>query len=58
MDKNIILLVLNLAMFIINHWAMSRTIKMQNDIIKWDEDLIADIAKTVSAAVMDEKSEE
>ena len=58
MDKNIILTALNLAMFIINHWAMSRTIKTQNDIIKRDEDLIADITKTVSAAVMKEKSEE
>ena len=58
MDKNIILLALNLAMFIINHLAMSRTIKMQNDIIKRDEDLISDITKTVSGAVMKEKGEE
>lgn len=31
---------------------------MQNDIIKRDEDLIADIAKTVSHDVMKEKIEE
>ena len=58
MDKNIILMALNLAMFIINHWVLSGTLTMQNGIIKRDQDFILETTKIVSRAVEIEKSEE
>ena len=58
MDKNIILLALNLALFILNLWMINRTLVVLNDTIKRDEDLITEIAKVMGEAMMNERSEE
>lgn len=58
MDKNIILSALNLALFILNQCMANRTIRMQNDIIKRDQDFILETTKIVSRAFEIEKSEE
>lgn len=58
MDNIIILSALNLALFILNLWMINRTLVVLNDTIKRDEDLIAEITKIVSEAVMNERSEE
>lgn len=58
MDKNIILLALNLTLFILNQWTQNRTLRIQNDIIKRDQDFILETTKIVSRAVEEERSEE
>ena len=58
MDKNIILLALNLALFILNLWTQNRTLQIQNDIIKRDQDFVLETTKLISRAVELEKDEE
>ena len=58
MDKNIILLALNLALFILNLWTQNRTLRIQADIIKLDQDFVFETAKIIGRAVQEEKSEE
>lgn len=58
MDNNIILSALNLALFLLNLWMINRTLVVLNDTIKRDEDLIAEIAKTIGEAMTNERSEE
>ena len=58
MDKNIILLALNLTLFILNQWTQNRTLRIQADIIKRDQDFVFETAKIISKAVQEEKSEE
>lgn len=58
MVDNIILQGINLALFILNLWAMNRTLVVLDNTIKRDEDLIVEITKIVSEAVMNERSEE
>ena len=58
MDNIIILSAINLALFILNLWAMNRTLVVLNKTIKRDEDLIVDITKIASEALMNERSEE
>ena len=58
MYNNIILSAINLALFILNLWAMNRTLVVLDNTIKRDEDLIVEITKIVSEAVMNERSEE
>lgn len=58
MDKNIILLALNLTLFILNQWTQNRTLRIQADIIKRDQDFILETTKLISRAVELEKDEE
>ena len=58
MDKNILLLALNLTLFILNLWTQNRTLRIQADIIKRDQDFVFETAKIISRAVQEEKSEE
>ena len=58
MVDNIILQGINLALFILNLWAMNRMLVVLDNTIKRDEDLIVEITKIVSEAVMNERSEE
>lgn len=58
MDKNIILLALNLTLFILNLWTQNRTLRIQADIIKRDQDFVFETAKIIGRAVQEEKSEE
>lgn len=58
MDKNIILLALNLTLFILNLWTQNRTLRIQADIIKRDQDFVFETAQIISRAVQEEKSEE
>ena len=58
MGNIIILSALNLALFLLNLWMINRTLVVLNDTIKRDEDLIAEIAKTIGEAMMNERSEE
>ena len=57
MDNNVILTAINLALFILNLWMINRTLVVLNDTIKRDEDLIAEITKTISEAMMNESEE-
>ena len=58
MDNNIILAALNLALFILNLWTYNRTLQIQNDIIKRDQDFILETTKLMSRVVELEKDEE
>lgn len=58
MDKNIILLALNLVLFILNLWTQNRTLQIQNDIIKRDQDFVLETTKLMSRVVGLEKDEE
>lgn len=58
MDKNIILTALNLALFILNLWTQNRTLQIQNDIIKRDQDFIQETARMINSRTAEKKSEE
>lgn len=58
MDKNTILLALNLAMFIINLWTQQRTLELQDQIIKRDQDFIQETARIINRRTEEKKSEE
>ena len=58
MDKNIILLALNLVMFVINLWTQQRTFELQDQIIKRDQDFIQETTRIINSRSEEKKSEE
>lgn len=58
MDKNIILLALNLVMLVINLWTQHRTLEFQDQIIKRDQDFIQETARIINSRIEEKKSEE